>query len=165
MEKLARAPPPHPSQVKMVRSPNVSTDNLDSQGSILPSYSKELEEYCQFSVADEVNAIVYIGFACLEIYSRPNSPRSSSLRSMAVLSSRAHERRSGEIRARSARERAAKPREKTLAYGPTQKSPPSAQAVFQVAPAPISSRFLCPRRPLLLSAPNQNRHATQANIE
>ena len=27
---------------------------------------------------------------------------------------------------------------------------------------PISSRFLCPRPPLLLSAPNQNRHATQA---
>ena len=25
-----------------------------------------------------------------------------------------------------------------------------------------SSRFLCPRSPLLLSAPNQNRHATQA---
>ena len=150
MEKLARAPPPHPSQVKMVCSPNVPTDNLDSQGSILPSYNKELEEYCQFSVADEVNAIVYFGFACFEIYSRPNSPRSSSLRSMAVLSSRAHERRSGEIRARSARERAAEPREKTLGYGPTQKSPPSVQAVFQVAPAPISSRFLCPRRPLLL---------------
>ena len=34
--------------------------------------------------------------------------------------------------------------------------------VFQVAPAPISSRFLYPRPPLLLSAPNQNRHATQA---
>ena len=33
----------------------------------------------------------------------------------------------------------------------------------QVAPAPISSRFLCLRMPLLLSAPNQNRHATQAN--
>ena len=32
----------------------------------------------------------------------------------------------------------------------------------QVAPAPISSRFLCPRPPLLLSSPNQNRHATQA---
>ena len=41
-------------------------------------------------------------------------------------------------------ERAAKPREK-------------------VAPAPISSRFLCPRPPLLLSAPNQKRHATQAS--
>ena len=27
---------------------------------------------------------------------------------------------------------------------------------------PISSRFLCPRPPLLFSAPNQNRHATQA---
>ena len=64
-----------------------------------------------------------------------------SLRSMAVLSSRAQERRSSEIRTRSARERAAKP---------------------QVASAPISSRFLCPRPPLLLSAPNQNRHATQA---
>ena len=96
MEKLARAPHPQTSQVKMVSSPNVPTDNLDSQGSILPSYSKELQEYCQFSVADEVNAIVYIGFACFEIYSRPNSPRSSSLRSMAVLSSRAHERRSRE---------------------------------------------------------------------
>ena len=60
-----------------------------------------------------------------------------SLRSMAVLSSRAHEQRSCEIRDRHA---------------------------FQVAPAPISSRFLCPRPPLLLSAPNQNRHATQASL-
>ena len=32
----------------------------------------------------------------------------------------------------------------------------------KVVPAPISSRFLCPRPPLLFSAPNQNRHATQA---
>ena len=32
------------------------------------------------------------------------------------------------------------------------------------AAAPISSRFLCPRPPLLLSAPNQNRHATQATV-
>ena len=63
----------------------------------------------------------------------------ASLRSMAVLSSRAQERRSRQIRARRARERARK-----------------------VVPAPISSRFLCPRPPLLLSAPNQNRHATQA---
>ena len=31
------------------------------------------------------------------------------------------------------------------------------------APPPISSRFLCPRPPILLSAPNQNRHATQAS--
>ena len=30
---------------------------------------------------------------------------------------------------------------------------------------PISSRFLCPHPPLLLSAPNQNRHATQASVE
>ena len=52
---------------------------------------------------------------------------------------------------------------RTLACGPTQKSPPSVQAVFQVASAPISSRFLWPRPPLLLSAPNQNRHATQAS--
>ena len=35
---------------------------------------------------------------------------------------------------------------------------------IKTAPAPISSRFLCPRPPLLLSAPNQNRHATQANL-
>ena len=34
----------------------------------------------------------------------------------------------------------------------------------KVAPAPISSQFLCPRPPLLLSAPNQNRHATQAKV-
>ena len=34
---------------------------------------------------------------------------------------------------------------------------------IKTAPAAISSRFLCPRPPLLLSAPNQNRHATQAN--
>ena len=52
----------------------------------------------------------------------------------------------------------------TLAYGPTQKSPPSLQAVFQVAPAPISSRFLYPPPPLLLGAPNQNRQATQASV-
>ena len=31
-----------------------------------------------------------------------------------------------------------------------------------VRAGPISSRFLCPRLPLLLGAPNQNRHATQA---
>ena len=36
--------------------------------------------------------------------------------------------------------------------------------IFQVALAPISSRFLCPRPPLLLNAPNQNRHATQATL-
>ena len=35
----------------------------------------------------------------------------------------------------------------------------------QVASAPISSRFLCPRPPLLLDAPNQNRHATQATLQ
>ena len=29
----------------------------------------------------------------------------------------------------------------------------------------ISSRFLCPSPPLLLSAPNQNRHATQAKSQ
>ena len=58
---------------------------------------------------------------------------------MAVLSSRAQERRSREIRAPSARERAAKPRENQLL-------PPQS-----------------PRPPLLLIAPNQNRHATQAN--
>ena len=52
----------------------------------------------------------------------------------------------------------------TLAYRLTQKSPPSEQAVFQVAPAPISLRLLCPRPRLLLSAPNQNRHAMQANL-
>ena len=48
LEKLARVPPPHPSQVKIVSSPNVPTDDLDSQGIILPSYIKELEE-CLFS--------------------------------------------------------------------------------------------------------------------
>ena len=35
-------------------------------------------------------------------------------------------------------------------------------AIKIITPAPISSRFLCPRPPLLLSAPNQSRHATQA---
>ena len=45
------------------------------------------------------------------------------------------------------------------------KKTPSVQAVFQVAPTPISSRFLCPSPPLLLSAPNQNRHATQAKSQ
>ena len=44
LEKLARVPPPHPSQVKIVGSPNVPTDNLDSQRIILPSYSKELDK-------------------------------------------------------------------------------------------------------------------------
>ena len=60
--------------------------------------------------------------------------RGVSLRSMAVLSSWAQERRSSE------------------------------KNKNQVASAPISSRFLCSRPPLLLSAPNQNRHATQANV-
>ena len=59
----------------------------------------------------------------------------TSLRSMAVLSSRAQGRRIHEK------------------FAPA-----------QVAPAPISSRFLCPRPPLSLSSPNQNRHATQAKI-
>ena len=52
----------------------------------------------------------------------------------------------------------------TLVYGPTQKSPPSMQAAFKVASAPISSRLLCSRPSLLLSAPNQNRHAMLANL-
>ena len=39
----------------------------------------------------------------------------------------------------------------------------SREKYFQVALSPISSQFLCPRLPLLLRAPNQNRHATQAN--
>ena len=56
---------------------------------------------------------------------------------------RENEREARENERRRARERAAKMREK-------------------VAPGPISSRFLCPRPPLLLSAPNQNRYATQA---
>ena len=42
------------------------------------------------------------------------------------------------------------------------RAPLSVQAVFQFAPAPISSWFLCPRPPLLFSAPNQNCHAAQA---
>ena len=67
---------------------------------------------------------------------------------MAVLSSRAQERRSHEKFAREARENERRSREKNK---------------NQVASAPISSRFLCPRPPLLLGAPNQNRHATQAN--
>ena len=65
---------------------------------------------------------------------------SFSLRSMAVLSSRAQERRS---------------------RGPRNSR---SKCVFQVAPAPISSWFLCPRPPLLLTAPNQNRHDTQARF-
>ena len=44
------------------------------------------------------------------------------------------------------------------------KAPRPCRRFFQVAPASISSRFLCPRPPLLLSAPNQNRHALQANL-
>ena len=35
-------------------------------------------------------------------------------------------------------------------------------ATRKITPAPIFSRFLCPRPPMLLRAPNQNRHATQA---
>ena len=42
------------------------------------------------------------------------------------------------------------------------KRPPVRAAGFSVAPASISSRFLCPRPPLLPCAPNQSRHATQA---
>ena len=138
MEKLVRVPPPHPSQVKMVSSPNVPTDNLDSQGSILPSYSKELEEYCQFSVADEVNAIVYIGFACFEIYSRPNSPRSSSLRSMAVLSSRAHERRSGQAARKNAGVRTDSKKPPVRAGGFSSCSRPNLLAVSLPSPAFIT---------------------------
>ena len=63
-----------------------------------------------------------------------------SLRSMAVLSSPAQERRS---------------------RGPRNSR---AKCVFQVTPAPISLWFLCPRPPLLLTAPNQNRHDTQARF-
>ena len=63
---------------------------------------------------------------------------------MAVLSSRAQERRNS----REARENERRSREKNK----------------KVASAPIFSRFLCPRPLLLLSAPNQNRHATQANF-
>ena len=59
--------------------------------------------------------------------------RIHSLHSMAVLLSRAHERRSRDKKKKK-----------------------------KVARAPISLRFLCPHQPLLLSAPNQNRHATQA---
>ena len=42
------------------------------------------------------------------------------------------------------------------------KKPPVRAGGFSVAPAPISSRFFCPRPPLLLN--NQNRHATQAKV-
>ena len=38
----------------------------------------------------------------------------------------------------------------------------AARKIKKVVPAPVSSRFLCPCPPLLLSAPNQNRHATKA---
>ena len=44
---------------------------------------------------------------------------------------------------------------RTLACGPTQKSPPSVQAVFQVASAPISSRFLCLARLYYLARPTK----------
>ena len=40
---LARVPPPPTSQVKILSSHNVPTNNPDSQGSILPCNSKELE--------------------------------------------------------------------------------------------------------------------------
>ena len=69
-----------------------------------------------------------------KIQARGVFPIRDSLRSMAVLSSRAHP----------AKSRTAK---------------------FAREAIPISSRFLCPRRPLLLSAPNQNRHATHAIYE
>ena len=36
---------------------------------------------------------------------------------------------------------------------------------IKIAPAPISSRFLSSGPPLLLSALNQNRHATQARTD
>ena len=91
---------------------------------------------CRFHVTDGQNTRDQI--------TRGRRSKRASLRSMAVLWSRAHERRRREIPSRSARERAAKPREK----------------LKTVAPAPISSRFFCPLSPLLLS--NRNRHATQA---
>ena len=82
----------------------------------------------------------------------------SSLRSMAVLSSRAHERTSGEHERRS-RE---KKKNRLPGFEGFLTAAPFTSFFSSVAPAPISSRFLCPRPPLLLSAPNQNRHATQA---
>ena len=77
-----------------------------------------------------------------------------SLRSVAVLSSRAQERPSLEIRAK--RAKTSKKSKNRL---------PGFVAVFEVASAPISSRFLYPRPPLLLSVPSQNRHATQASLD
>ena len=53
--------------------------------------------------------------------------------------------------------RAAKPRNSRAKRARTSGE---AARKISVAPAPISSRFFCPRPPLLLS--NQNRHATQA---
>lgn len=43
-------------------------------------------------------------------------------------------------------------------------TPAIRRPTLQVAPAPISLRFLCPCSPLLLSTPNQNCHTTQANV-
>ena len=89
-----------------------------------------------------------------------------SLRSMAVLSSRAHERagRTSGVAAkfaREARENERRSREKKKNRLPGFEGFLTAAPFTSVAPAPISSRFFCPRPPLLLS--NQNRHATQAS--
>ena len=42
------------------------------------------------------------------------------------------------------------------------KAPRPCRRFFKLLPPQSHSRFLCPRPPLLFSAPNQNRHATQA---
>ena len=56
------------------------------------------------------------------------------------------------------------PARRTSGVARKTRNPRAERAWRIVEAAPISFRFLCPSPPLLLCPPNQNRHATQANI-
>ena len=56
------------------------------------------------------------------------------------------------------------PARRTSGVARKTRNPRAERAWRIVEAAPISFRFLCPSPPLLLCAPNQNHHATQANI-
>ena len=95
---------------------------------------------------------IFIFLIFIFLIFRPKFPVSpckwmvSSLRSMAVLS--------GALLSGEAIKSRAKPSRTS--------GEASREIKISLLPPPISSRFLCPRPPFLLCAPNQNRNASQA---
>ena len=95
---------------------------------------------------------IFIFLIFIFLIFRPKFPVSpckwmvSSLRSMAVLS--------GTLLSGEAIKSRAKPSRTS--------GEASREIKISLLPPPISSRFLCPRPPFLLCAPNQNRNASQA---